>query len=427
MTSRRAFLAWLGTAGTVGLAGCSSLPFGDDESDSQSDVSLPAGTVEPIAWPDSPFPVSVPATLAETHRERARELLAAVPTEPSVPNGAVAEEIRSERERAASRLEADVDEPWATEALSQWRSQRNTAATVRGAYRAATGENDAATVAEGRQAVREELGSFVTDHEYRASAPLEAVLVHAPIEDLVSDCRRRVRPEPPYPADSISSPFQAGDAVGRVEHARATLHDARRLQDLYLTERADATSHWAALSETSDRLRLAVIDGRSTVRDFLNIAEPPFDADLEGTAARSLFRQARQHVESKVRTHEDVHDRGAYAAAAIEAGRALCAVEALRMTIEEIRDGAHQDPVTVESVGQTADRAREAISTATQSENRRLAAHILRPALGIFNYVPRRIEEGYADAPRVQGELLRAERYARTVPEATTFVSERLE
>jgi hypothetical protein len=426
MTSRRAVLSGLGGAGVAGLAGCSALPFTDGAREEREDVSLPADVVEPIEWPDPPFPVAIPSTRADAHRDRAGEFLAAVPTDPSVPNDAIAERLRSDRESAADRLEGDVDEPWPIEGLSTWRSRLNSAATVFGAYRAATGEDDATTVRGRRRTVREALGSFVAGHEYRASSPLEAVLVHAPIEELVADCRHYVRPAPAYPTAPVEEPFRAGDVVGRAELARTTLVDARELRAVYLSERASPPPQWTELIDASDRLEIAVSRARSTVRDFLDVDEPPFDADLEGTAGRWLFTWARGQVEASAADHEARLDDGAYATAVIEAGRTLAAVEALRAAINGIRDGAYQEPVTVESVSRTADRAQDAIAAAAGSEERRLAARILRPALGIFDSVPQRIEEGYADAARVQGDLARVELYARAVPAATAFVSDRL-
>ncbi|QLH76068.1 hypothetical protein HZS55_01550 [Halosimplex rubrum] len=426
MKSRRAVLAGLGTVGAVGLTGCSALPFGDDGND-REDVTLPADAVEPVSWPESPFPVAVPGALADTHRERAQELLAEVPADPNVPNGAVAEELRSDRERAADRLGDAAEDPWPIERLSAWRSRREAAATVRGAYRAATGEGDAEAVTERRRTVRERLGSFVAASEYRASSPLEAALVYAAVEELVTDCRRYLRPDRPYPSDPVARPFEAGQALGQVERARATLGDARRLEDAYLAERSDASSQWSALIDASGRLRFAVARTRSTVDGFLDVGEPPFEANLDGTAARTLFVETSRQVSSTVQSHEEYRDDGDYARAVIEAGQAVAAVEALRTAIDGIRDGAYQGEVTVDSVTEAAARAREAIAAVEASEHRRLATHFLRPALQTFEYLPRHIEEGYADAPRVQGDLARVELYARAVPAATAFVAQRLE
>ena len=426
MTSRRRLLAGLGTVGVAGLAGCSTLPFSDDESDATEEVTLSPDVVGSITWPESPFPVEIPVSLTEAHEERARELLASVPEDPSIPNRAIAEELRSERERVAERLRNDVEDPWPTDGLAERRNRREAAATVWGTYRGATGEDDSNSVTDRQRAVRDDLGSFVADHEYRASSPLEAVLTHAPIEALVAECRRRARPNPTYPSDPIAHPFRAGDAVGRVEDARATIDDARGLREAYVSERLEASSQWTALIEASDELRISVARTRSTVQDVLEADESPFDADLEGTPGRTQFMSARGRVESATSDHEEHLRRGDYATAVIEAGRALAAIEALRATIEGIRNGAYQDDVTVESVTRTADQAREAVTAIEEGGDQKLAALIARPVFLTFESAPNLIKEGYTDPVRLQGELALAELYARAVPAATEFLLERL-
>lgn len=426
MTSRRRLLAGVGTLGVTGLAGCSALPFvGSD--DDRDYVDLPRDAAGSVQWPDAPFPVEVPSRLADSHRERVETLLAAVPTDQSVPNGAIAEELRSKREHAAERLDEPVEEPWPTDGLETWRDRRTEAAKVLGAYRAATGDNDADEIDAQRRSVREALGSLVADHEYRASSPTEAVLAHAPVEALLATCRERTRPNPTYPDDPLAHPFRAGDAVGTVELARATLVDGGRLRAAYLAERDEPPSQWSALIETSDRLELAVSRSRSTVRDFVDVDESPFRADLDGTPARSLFRRASGQVRAATEDQDEFRDDGDYALAVIEAGRSLAAVEALRASIEGIRDGGYQGSVSVESVEKAADRARTAIAAIDESEDIRVAAQLARPALGTFEYLPEYIEEGYIDAARAQGDLAWAELYARAVPPATAFVVDRLE
>ncbi|MFC6873215.1 hypothetical protein [Halobellus marinus] len=427
MTSRRRVLSGLATVAFAGASGCSALPFGSDEQDGPDDVSLSPDMIGSIEWPPSPFPITVPAKVADSHEERARELLAAVPEDPDVPNSAVAASLQSDREHAADRLTEAFEEPWPREQLSEWRSRREAAATVRGAYRAAIGEDDAEAVANRRETLREVLHSFIAAHEYRASSPIEAVLAHAPLEDLIADCRRRVRPTPVYPSAPVSEPFQAGDAVGRVEHAQATLTDARRLREAYLSERTDPPSQWSRLIESSDRLRFAVHRTQSSVREFLDADERPFRADLSGTAGRWLYDDAKRRVESAVEDHDANRADGNYATAVVEAGQALAAIEAFRTVIDGLREGAYQEPVTAESVRQTAARAREALEAIETAEDRRLAALIARPVLGVFAYGADMIEDGYADPVRMQAELARAELYARAVPAATAFVLERLE
>ncbi|SFH54777.1 hypothetical protein SAMN04488066_10819 [Halorubrum aquaticum] len=429
-------LAGLGSAGVAALAGCAGLRSSNDDEPAGTDVDLRPDAVESVEWPASPFPVAVPSSLAAAHEARARELLDAVPADPGdpddsedppIPNAAVARELRNERERAAERLESGSDRPWATGRLAEWRGIRSAAATVRGTHRAATGEDDAAAVRERGRAVREDLGSFVADHEYRARSPREAVLAHAPVEDLVAACRRRVRPRPEYPADPLARPFRAGEAVGRVERARASLDDATGLLEAYRVERAETASQWASLIGSARRLRAAVGRERSTVGEFLARDDPPVDDDLRGTAAGRLFTEASYRAESLAEDVEEHVDDGAPATAVVEAGRALVALEALGTAVEGIRDGAYRDAVTAESVDRMDDRARESLAGVAESDDPRLAARIARPALETHASAARRVEESYADPARVQGDLVLVDLYARAVPVATRFVLDRIE
>ncbi|WP_066415096.1 hypothetical protein [Halorubrum aethiopicum] len=427
MTSRRSLLAGVASAGVAALAGCAGIaPWRDDETD-RADVDLAPDAVEPVERPASPFPVAVPSSLAAAHEERARGLLETVPAEPSVPNAAVTRRLRNERERAADRIENGVDRPWPTERLAGWRGTRSEAATVRGAHRAATGEHDAAALEERRRTVREDLASFAAGHEYRARSPREAVLAHAPVEDLAATCRRRVRPVLTYPSDPVARPFRAGEAVGRVEHARASLADAIGLLEAYDGERAETPSQWSALIASADRLRAAVYRSRSRVGEYLGDDTPPVDDDLAGTPARRLYDTASGRAESLVEETRERVDDGDVATAASAAGRALAAVAALETAVEGIRGDGYREPVTAESVERAADRAREALAGVAESDDPRLAARFAEPALGTHAYVVDRLDEGYADPVRVQGDLTWIDLHARAVPPATRFVLERLE
>lgn len=425
MRSRRQVLAGIGAAGLAGLAGCSALPFTGDGEDDESAVEVPADAVEPIAWPDSPFPVDVPPSLAESHRERARELLEPVPADPAIPNQAVAEELRSDREGAADRLGEAPGDPWPVDALSSWRGRRGSAANVRGTYRAATGEDDATAVDERRRTLRDDLGSFVADHDYRATTPLEAVLVHAPVEDLRGECRRGTRPTPAYPDDPVARPFRAGEAVGRLERGRAALADARGLREAYLAERTELSPQWTTLIDAADRLRVAVSRTHSRVDGFLD-AEDPFERDLEGTPARTLFGTGARQVRTANDDFGAARDDGEDATAVLAAGRTLAAVEALEAVIDGIRDDAYAE-VTEDSTAEAADRARAAIADVEAARSPALAARIVRPAIATYESVRYRIEDGYADAAHATGDLAWVELYARAVPAAADFVFDRLE
>ncbi|WP_135664372.1 hypothetical protein [Halorhabdus rudnickae] len=427
MKRRRQVLAGLGTAGLVSLAGCSGLPFVGDEGRTHPDFEVPLDAFPALEWPSSPFPVAVPDALAETHRERAQELLDTVPTDPQIPNGAIAEELRSDRERVASDLADGPTDPWPLDTLSSWRGRRGSAANVAATYRAATGDDDDSALGERRRLVREDLGSFSADHDYRADSVREGVLVHAPIENMLSSARRRVRPDPLYPDDPVATPFRAGDAFEGVERAGALCSDMRRLRETYLDARSGVRSQWNRLIAASDRLRFAVAETREPVDAFLDAGREAFDRDLDGTAAYTLFETASQEARWADDTFAQQRDDGAYATSVVDAGEALAAIETLRTAIEGIRDGDYQDDVTLASLERGARRARDALDGIRTAEYGSLAARIGRPALSAYDGFSYQIEEDYADPLRLQGELAWVELYARAVPAATAFVVERLD
>jgi len=423
-TSRRRLLAGLGSAAASALAGCSGLPVGDESGPDQPPVSLATDDIGPVAWPESPFPVAVPGSLADAHEARARALLDEVPTEPSIPNEAVAADLGSDRERAASGIDRAVDDPWPLGALAAWRRRRERAATVRGAYRAATGDGDAAAAAERRQAVRADLRAFEADVTYRARSTREAVLAYDPVESLLADAERHVRPTPAYPDDPVGEPFRAGEAVGHVETARATLDDATGLREAYLAERSGTTARWTDVAAAAEALGGSARRTRGAVRESLSGV--PSGDDLQDTVARELLRETEWIVESRIDDIDGAMDRGAYATAVVAAGRALAAIEARRAAGEAIRDGAYREPVTRASVRATADRARAAVADIEEAEAPRLAAAFGRPALDRIRYASDLVEDGYGSVVRVRALLVHAVLLARSAPAAATFVAERL-
>ncbi|WP_434521500.1 twin-arginine translocation signal domain-containing protein [Halorubrum sp. AS12] len=424
--SRRGFLAGVATAGAAAVAGCSALPFTGDEERREQPVSLPSDAVGSIEWPASPFPATVPASLADAHETRARGMLADVPADPDVPNAAVATAIGDDREQAMRRVDAEIADEWPVDALSAWRRRREDAAEVRGAYRAATGTDDGADLAAQRRAVRDDRGALASGIEYRGESAVEAVLAYEPVESLLAECARNVRPRVTYPADPVAEPFRAGEAVARVERSRAAVADAAGLREAYLDGRDGAAPRWASLVAAADGLRGSVSRTRSTVRERTGGEEPLGDEDLSGTVAQELVAVAELGIGSTVEDVERAIDAGDHATAAVEAGTALAESEAYRTAINEIRDGEHRDVPTEASVRSTAERARATVSEVVDADDP-LATRLVRPGLEIVGYVDDRIDEGYGSARRSQAELAYADLYASAVPAAAAFVRERLE
>ncbi|MDV7349101.1 hypothetical protein R3751_04815 [Halorubrum distributum] len=426
-SSRRRFLAGVAATGAAALAGCSGLPFAGGEERRDSPVSLPADAVGSIEWPASPFPTAVPASLAAAHEARTRSLLDDVPAEPELPNAAVATEIETRRERARERANAGLPDEWPVDDLDAWRRRREDAAEVRAAYRAATGNDDGSELSARRRAVRDARTALAGDLAYRAESTAAAVLAYEPVESLLAECARSVRPQVTYPADPVAEPFRAGEAVGRVERAEAAAADAEGLREACLDSWDEASPRWASLVAAAETLRGSVSRTRASVRERVGGEDPLDEEDLSGTVAQELAATGETRVESAVEDVSRATDAGEHATAVIEAGTALAEVEAYRAAVGEIRDGQHRAAPTESSVRSTAERARAAVSEAVDAGDP-LAARLLRPGLGVFGYAADRVEEGYGSAPRrTQASLVYAALYASAVPAAAEFVRERLE
>ena len=424
-SSRRRFLVGIAAAGTAALAGCSEVPFTAGEERREAPASLPSDAVGPVEWPASPFPVAVPRSLAAAHESRTRELLDDVPTDPDLPNAGVAAAIGDDREQARRRADAEVPDGWPVDDLSAWRRRRDDAAAVRGAYRAASGTDDGPDLAARRRAVRGDRGALASGLEYRAESPTAAVLAYEPVESLLAECAGYVEPRVTYPDDPVAEPFRAGEAVSRVERARAAADDAAGLRAAYLDGQDGASPRWASLVAAGEALRGSVSRTRATVRERTGGEEPFADEDLSGTVAQELVAVSELRAESAAEDVERAVDADEYATAAVEAGIALAESEAYRTAVGEIRDGEHRDVPTESSVRSAADRAGTAVAEAVEGGGP-LATRLVRPAVETVGYVADRIEEGYGSVRRSQAELAYAALYASAVPAAAAFVRERL-
>ncbi|RLM50612.1 twin-arginine translocation signal domain-containing protein [Halorubrum sp. Atlit-28R] len=422
--SRRGFLAGLATAGAAAVAGCAASPLADGETNRGEATAVPPGLVDAVEWPPAPFPATVPDSLAAAHQSRARDLLDAVPAEPSLPNAAVAAAIADDRARAVERVDAEPTDPWPTEALAARRRARGTAATVRGAYRAATGVDESADLAARRRTVREDRAALAAGLEYRAESTAAAALAYEPVESLLAACARHLVPTVRYPDDPVAAPFRAGDAVGDVERARAAATDAAGLRDAFHGDREGIDPQWASLVAAAETLDGSVRRTRAEVRRRTGDEAVPTDEDLSGTVAQELAVATERRTASAVRGVERASDDGNYATAVIEAGTALATVEARRRAVEAIRDGGHRNPPSESSLRSAAERAREAVAAVDGGDP--LAARFVRPALASLGRVADEVDAGYADPRRTQAELTYAALYARAVPPATAFVRERL-
>ncbi|WP_251106148.1 hypothetical protein [Halorubrum hochsteinianum] len=423
--SRRRFLAGLGAAGAAAIAGCSGLPFTGEEERGGARASISSDAIGPVDWPGSPFPVAVPASMTDAHETRIRRLLDDVPADPDVPNDAVAASIADDRERALRNADGDPPDGWRVDALSAWRRRRADAAEVWGAYRAATGTDDGSDVVAQRRAVRDDRGALAAGLEFRAESPIEAVLAYEPVESLLAECERHLRPRTTYPADPIAEPFRVGEALARVERARAAVTDAEGIRAAYLAERAEAVPRRASLFAVAEELHRSVIATRADVRERHGGETPPGDEDLSETVAQELFATGERRVESATDDVERAVDADDYATAVAEAGVGLAEIGAFRAAVDEIRDGGHREDPSEASIRSAAERAQAAVREAAD-DGGPLAARLARPSLETIGLLGDRIERGYATPRATQAELAFVDLYADAVPPAAEFVRERL-
>lgn len=427
MTSRRALLAGLGTAASATLAGCASITGSDEQSPEQSiDRMALQRAVPAVELPVDPLPITPPDSLATSHRDRAASLLDDVPESPDVPNGVVASRLGQDRERAAEHLAEGSDESRPLERLRDWRAIRQSAAEVRGAYRAATGLDDAESVRVRRKAVRSGLGALAADVEYRASDPVEAVLVYGGIEELVGDAQRHARPIFPYPDDPQTAVEDAGQAVGAVEDAVATFADARGLRSAYHEARPDANRQWVTLAEAAGSIDYSVDSTLQPVRQYSEQGQAAFDRDVSGTVGGTLFRAAFHRARDGPDDVRDKRQAGDYALAIRQSARNLVAAVVLKRVVADVEDEAVDDEVTADGIEQTAAAARAAIERVEAADHPRLAASIAAVAAQSYGGGLDYLGERFYDPADALVGFEYARRYAELAPQAAAFVAERL-
>lgn len=428
MTSRRTLLAGLATAASASLAGCASLTGREERSPTQSiDRVALAEAVPAVELPVDPLPVDPPASLVASHRDRARAVLADVPETLDLPNGVVERRIEDERDAAVEGLAAGSDATRPLERLADWRRIRRSSAEVRGAYRAATGLDDAETVRVRRRAVLGGAGALAADIEYRAADPVEALLVYSTVEELVADAQHQARPVFPYPADPKSAVDDAGQAVGSVEDAVATFADARGLRSAYHDAHPDADAHWLALSEAASSVDRSVDATLRPVREYHEEGPDAFDRDVSGTLGGRLFRAAYYRARDGPDDVRDKRQAGDDAMAVRQSARNLVAAAVLKRVVADVEAEAVDEEVTADAIERAASQARTAIQRVERGDHPRLAAAIADVAVGSYEGGREYLGERFFDPEDSLVGFEDARRYAALAPQAADFVAERID
>lgn len=432
--SRRAVLAACGT-GLAALAGCASVDLGgrsDDRSydEARLDAVVQAGVPEP---PDA-FPIAVPDAMVDRHTDRARSLLAVVPEDPDLPNGAVAQRLREARGEVVERLESGNGGTTGRDRLAHARRMRADAAEVNGAYRAATRVLDAKTVEERRSALRADALAFAADWDYRGGDPAGALVVHAELEERLRATRRGARAWPPFPADPTTDVFRAGTILGQLETGRAALEDAKRIRGRYLDGVPEPTAYRGVFTVAAHGLDARTDDRFRRYDDFVEVGgsdeELPFDRSLDGTPALELFRAGRSYADAA--TERGANDRiraGEYASATLDAARGLASLRAFEAVLDAIESGEYGRPEGAERLATERQAAVAALEAAWRTAPAPVSAAITWPARESIDHAVYRLGQS-ADPHDVDGALGRlafARLYAEAVPPVVDAVSAALE
>lgn len=440
--SRRAVLGACG-AGLTALAGCSRLEIGGD-SPTYDATRLVALGRKDLPRPPTTFPVSVPDAMVSRHRDRARTLVERVPEQPAVPNGAVVERLRHDREAVLERLSGDGDGDDSNgpagdplERLGRARYTRREAAAVEAAYRAATNAITPGEVADRRAQLRSDLLTFERDWTYRGDDPASAVRVHRALEELRRDVRRGIDPERAFPDDPGTGVFRVGEIVSRIEAGRAALTDAERLRTRYRRTPSGQRPFRTAISVAAGRVRWEERLSRRNLHRYVDAdaGALPFDRSIEDTPLERLYREAAASVRRYRNDVEGARHRGEQATALMVAGKSLAAIRALDAIVGDIRNDRIDVPRSVDGIAAARREAVDTLGSAWSASPAVVGVELARPAYYLLQLGKRTLagdafhdheKPDTSNAHRAFVNFVRAARYAEGIPPTVADVQEAL-
>jgi hypothetical protein len=385
--SRRGVLAAGGASALAALAGCSSVPFvgggSDDDPLPEYNVADLAETIRTSRVETSAvYPAPVPESLVDAHRRRATDLLDSVPESPSFPNEAVQTAVRHEYDHAADRLSdtGDVDDPITLADVGTWEYARDDAAAAAFAYRAASGEFDAAEAARWRRRVEDDYRTERRERPYRGETVLDALAVAAELESRLETASRWLTPNERFPERPETVPSEAGDVAADIERADAGVTTVRGLRDARAPD--ELPDHWSAIADAAGELEDVYHETVAEVAPYLDGDPEPggvYDADVgTSTAAHHLFEAAAPDYD--VERAESALVRSDYAVAVQQYTRALLGVLVVARSAGAIRAGEHGTPPDVAAVRDARQTAVDAVRS-LESERRGLLAEQLAAGL----------------------------------------------
>lgn len=243
--TRRDALAAAGAVALGSLAGCSGRG-GDprfwDDPPSLEIERVPSSFDEPVPERPRLVPVDVEPEVAAAFADRVDRLLSPIPeplTAETLPNGAIREQIETERTAAREVLPGATESPAPLEAAERYATARERAATAVGMWGAVTVEGDPTAVTPDLGTVRRRASETLRELPGPAADPLAAAAVYGPFERWYDVARRRTLVGGGVGPADRANPLRTGDAIGDVERVQAHVEAGRYLRDRYAASLGD--------------------------------------------------------------------------------------------------------------------------------------------------------------------------------------------
>ncbi|WP_227132784.1 hypothetical protein [Halorubellus salinus] len=436
--SRRRVLAGAASASiATALAGCSfSLGGSGYDRAALSEVAEGPDPSRPAT-----HPVEIDEAMIADHREHARDHLEQVSDDPSLPNGVVADELASNRERVAETLrvqgpsDADGGEPSddgsgsgetddrsAEHRLHDARDVRADAADLHFQYLAATGDVTERELERLRDDARDRLAGFRRAWAYRAPSPTRALLVHALFEGLVERVEVDLAPWPRFPDDPLAGWREVGHLRGKVATADALLDDLDAYREQVAT--ADAGRYRPALAAAAMWLsrranRVEYRDDRALEDGRAGLSTDPGDS-----VAGYGFDVAREYLrEYSKRAFNDVQHDSQYARTALFAAKRRAAVDAFAAAVDDAESSGGSVDVSASTVADERTRAVDAIEQTLDAGPTGLQRRLLEPAYVALRDGDGELRTGRNSDPR---RAFAVYRYVARYADAATRASEEL-
>ncbi|WP_435065047.1 hypothetical protein [Halobaculum sp. EA56] len=355
--TRRRVVACVGTALGASLAGCSALPFGDREPTIAGD-DLAAIASEPTPSIPDRLPVDIDPSYLGSVADTVRERLDTVPAPldaSHVPNGAMRADLAHARAHATEALAAADDAPTPWERADRLRRARGRAGYLAGGWAAVDDDRTIPDVRGDAERLREDLADFRRAWAYVGADPIDSVVVHHAIGDLLRGCIADLNDVLSARERASTTALDVAEADEALAGARGALRDADHLfgrladADGVRDRRETFASAAATLAARVDERRRAVVSTETATGDA-RTGPPAVYALAE---LRERFEYADDVGEAR-RT-------GAFPRAILAAHDELATIGAVERLRERVDAGEVIDPESAEDVRAIRSDAREAL------------------------------------------------------------------